>query len=49
MWGGRFCPQPAFSKGGLGRHQNQKLRATGGGIYPARGFSPALAESVGCG
>jgi len=32
-----------------GRHQNQKTQGRGGRDYPARGFSPALEESVGCG
>ncbi|MGC9951294.1 MAG: hypothetical protein ABSF64_33475, partial [Bryobacteraceae bacterium] len=39
--GGQFCPQPAFSVDGRGRHQGQKPKVLGGGIYPARGFSPA--------
>src|SRR5580692_6797154 len=43
LWGGQFCPQPAFSKGGprpVTRIRNQK--PLGGGIYPVRGLSPAL-------
>ena len=48
MEGGQFCPQPAFSVDGRGRHQGQKPKVLGGGIYPARGFSPAPRKSTGC-
>jgi hypothetical protein len=47
--GGQFCPQPAFSVGGRGPSPESKTQGHGGGIYPARGFGPALVESVGCG